>query len=174
MFACLQVCHPPLGIRANCTSIPLDDQFHSVDDRIPGNLIQPNTVSFWNHRHAERTNVTSVHVVDVGVASVQLYVVHIPFCERLCINLHRTDDARIAGASMCAVILINTEFQAQTMNLVKQNTNQCRQIKYCDKRRRLFALHSRPRLWFHSGIVFDPPPGVRSAGLVYVPSSNHQ
>lgn len=62
---------------------------------------------------------TCIHIIDVGIASVQFHIIHIPFGECLRINFHMANNAWIASASVRSIVLINAEFQSLSMNLVR-------------------------------------------------------
>lgn len=62
-------------------------------------------------RNVENLKRTSVHVFGVRVAAVDFNVVDVPRGEGLRVLLQRAQDARIAGASVVAVVLVNAELQ---------------------------------------------------------------
>lgn len=54
---------------------------------------------------------TSVHVFGVRVAAVDFDVVDVPRREGSRVLLQRAQDARVAGARVVAIILVNAELQ---------------------------------------------------------------
>lgn len=61
--------------------------------------------------------LTSVHVTRVGVAAVQLDVVHVPLGERESVQLQGAQHSRVARAREVAVVLVDPELQPLRVHL---------------------------------------------------------
>ena len=63
-------------------------------------------------------------MAGIGVASVEFDVVDLPFGHRLGVQFHVVEDARIAGARVVAVVLVDAEAQSARVHLPNQEKNQ--------------------------------------------------
>lgn len=60
---------------------------------------------------------TLVHVSGQRVTAVQLDKVHVPFGERVRVQLERSQDSWIAGAREVTIVFVNTKFQSSRVDL---------------------------------------------------------
>jgi len=63
---------------------------------------------------------TLIHVLWQRVTSIQFDKIHVPFGERECVDLQRSQDSGVASTSEVTVVFVDTELQPSRMNLYKQ------------------------------------------------------
>lgn len=66
---------------------------------------------------ASKLRIPMVHIYGQCIASVQLHIVDVPIGKLLRIVPRVSDDSRIPGASVVAIVLVNAEFETACMDL---------------------------------------------------------